>query len=127
MMTNDLPRLSIRKNDQVQVIAGREKGKVGKVLNVSTKTGRVTIEKVNMVKRHVRPTQKNPQGGILEKESPLHYSNVLLLCPKCNRGVRHGHKMVERAVKKGSKSAAALAKQVKIRVCKRCGESLDVA
>ena len=120
MVTAERVNLSIRKNDEVQVIAGRDKGKVGKVIEVSRKTGRVTVEKVNMVKRHTRPTQQNPQGGILEKELPLHYSNVLLMCSKCGRGVRHGHKMVP---KKG-KSAGEM---VKVRVCKRCGETLASA
>lgn len=128
-MTTNQVKFSIRKNDQVQVIAGREKGKTGKVLKVDSKTGRVTIEKVNMVKRHVRPSQQNPQGGITEKELPLHYSNVQLFCSKCNRGVRHGHKHVEAAAKgkKVSKEAAGKAKQVKVRVCKRCDSNLDAA
>lgn len=118
-------KLSLRKNDQVQVMAGREKGKTGKVLKVSAKTGRVTIEKVNMVKRHLKASQQNPQGGIVEKELPLHYSNVLLMCPKCNRGVRHGVQVTTAAAgKKGEKSSA---KQVKIRVCKKCGGSLETA
>jgi large subunit ribosomal protein L24 len=124
-------KLSIRKNDQVAVIAGREKGKTGKVLSVNAKSGRVTVEKLNLVKRHVKPSQKNPQGGVLEKESPIHYSNVQLLCPKCNRGVRHGHKLVEKSAagKKGAKKAegGAEKKLVKIRVCKRCDSALDQA
>src|SRR5688500_3295280 len=96
MMTNqnkEVVKLSIRKNDMVQVIAGREKGKTGRVLRVFSKTARVLVEKTNMVKRHVKPSQQNPQGGLTEKESPVHYSNVQLMCPKCNRGVRHGHKV----------------------------------
>src|SRR4051812_48119469 len=113
-------KLSLRKNDQVQVIAGREKGKTGKILKVSAKTGRVTIEKINMVKRHMKASQQNPQGGIIEKEVPLHYSNVLLMCAKCNRGVRHGVKLQAAASKKGES-----AKQVKVRVCKKCGGSLE--
>jgi large subunit ribosomal protein L24 len=118
--------LSIRKDDTVQVISGKEKGKTGKVMKVDRKSGRVTIEKVNMVKRHVKPSQKYPQGGILEKELPLHYSNVLLMCAKCNRGVRHGHKTGEATAAKGKKGAKASATaQKKIRVCKRCGESLE--
>ncbi len=123
--------LSIRKNDQVQVMTGKEKGKTGKVLKVDRKTGRVTIEKVNLVKKHVKPSQKNPQGGILEKELPLHYSNILLMCAKCNRGVRHGHKVVEAAAtatkaKKGAKASATTGKTAaKVRICKRCGESLE--
>lgn len=104
-------KFSLRKNDQVQVIAGREKGKVGKILKLDGKSGRVTVEKTNMVKRHTRPTQTNA-GGIVEKELPIHYSNILLMCPKCNRGVRHGNKDVSGK---------------KVRVCKRCNENLDVA
>lgn len=123
MMTAERNKLSIRKNDQVEVIAGREKGKIGKVLRVDSKSSRVTIEKVNMVKRHVRPSQQNPQGGIIEKELPLHYSNILLVCPKCNKGVRHGRKLVEKAAsKKGGQ-----AKQVKVRFCKRCDNVIDAA
>jgi large subunit ribosomal protein L24 len=125
----NLNNLSIRKNDQVQVMTGKEKGKTGKVLKVDRKTGRVTIEKVNMVKKHVKPSQKTPQGGILEKELPLHYSNVLLMCAKCNRGVRHGNKTVEATVtkaKKGAKAASTTTgKTAKVRICKRCGESLE--
>jgi large subunit ribosomal protein L24 len=122
METTPRIKLSLRKNDQVQVIAGREKGKVGKILRVNAKTGRVTVEKTNMVKRHVKPSQQNPQGGILEKELPLHYSNVLLMCAKCNRGVRHGIKLAEKAGKKGEAKV-----QTKIRVCKKCGGSLETA
>jgi large subunit ribosomal protein L24 len=123
MQTSNV-KLSIRKNDQVEVISGREKGKTGKVLRVDAKSGRVLVEKVNMVKRHVKPSQQNPQGGILEKELPLHYSNVLLYCSKCNRGVRHGHKLVEG--KKGAKGAEGK-KQSKIRVCKRCNSTIEAA
>ncbi|MCM2322045.1 MAG: 50S ribosomal protein L24 [Oligoflexia bacterium] len=130
MTTQQEIKFSIRKDDQVEVIAGREKGKTGKVVKVDQKSGKVTVEKVNMVKRHVKPSQKNPQGGILERELPLHYSNVLLVCPKCNRGVRHGRKLIEataKGKKKSAKAEEATAKKVKVRVCKRCGESLDAA
>jgi large subunit ribosomal protein L24 len=111
-------RPSLRKDDLVQVIAGRDKGKQGKVLRVNSKTFRVTVEKINLVKRHTKPTQKNPQGGIIEKEIPIHYSNVLLYCAKCARGVRHGHKLVA-----GKKSG----EQKKVRVCKKCGQTLEAA
>jgi large subunit ribosomal protein L24 len=129
-MQTEAFKLSLKKNDQVQVIAGRDKGKTGKILAVNAKTGRVIVEKLNLVKRHLKPTQQNPQGGILEKETPLHYSNVQLLCPKCNRGVRFGIKHVEKgAAPKGKKKAGegAAGKTVKVRVCKRCGEQLDQA
>jgi large subunit ribosomal protein L24 len=136
-MTNtERTKYSLKKNDMVQVIAGREKGKSGKILRVNTKTGRITVEKINLVKRHMRPTQQSPQGGILEKETGLHYSNVLLMCPKCNRGVRHGVKWVEKTAgaqkgakktAKGAASSGAGAEKVKVRTCKKCGESLDLA
>lgn len=122
-MTNQTQtKFRIRKDDQVQVIAGREKGKIGKVIKVDAKTGGILVEKTNMVKRHVKPSQKNPTGGIIEKELPLNYSNVLLFCPKCNKGVRFGIK-VEASAKKGAKSAAPK----KTRVCKKCNGSLDKA
>lgn len=131
METTQFTKLSIKKNDQVQVMTGRDKGKIGKVLNVNHKTGRVTVEKINLVKRHMRKNQKNPQGGIVEKETPIHYSNIQLFCPKCNRGVRHARKIVEKsAAKKGAKSTKAPSsakKTMKVRVCKRCDETLDVA
>jgi large subunit ribosomal protein L24 len=129
MMTQNLFKTSIKKNDVVQVIAGREKGKTGKVLGINSTTGRIVVEKVNLIKRHIRPTQKNPQGGVLEKESPLHYSNVLLLCPKCNRGVRHGKKWIDQVssvkAKKGKSEHSG--KQVKVRFCKSCNETLSSA
>ncbi len=73
------PRLSVKKDDLVEVISGREKGKKGKVLAVFPGEERVTIEKLNMVKRHLKPSQANKQGGIVEKEGKLHVSNVMLL------------------------------------------------
>jgi large subunit ribosomal protein L24 len=129
MMTNvitERTKLSLKKGDMVQIIAGRDKGKSGKLLNVDGKNMRVLVEKLNMVKRHTKPTQQNPQGGIVEKEIPIHFSNVQLMCPKCDRGVRHGVKVVEAGAKKGKKGEAASgAKLKKIRVCKKCGESLE--
>ena len=122
MLNIERKKSSLRKNDLVQVIAGREKGKTGKILKIDMKSDRVTVEKTNMVKRHTKRTQ-TAAGGIIEKELPIHYSNVLLVCPKCNRGVRHGMKHVESSAK--DKTAGVKAK--KMRVCKRCDGSLDVA
>ncbi len=113
-MTLERRKFSLRKNDQVSVIAGKEKGKVGKILKVDPKTGRVTVESVNMVKRHMKKTQTS-EGGIIEKELPLDYSNVLIFCSKCNKGVRH--KTVAHAGDKRKKN----------RVCKRCDQVLDLA
>lgn len=120
MQNTERTKVSLRKSDQVQIMSGREKGKTGKVLKVDTKNNRVLVEKINMVKRHTKPSQQSPQGGIVEKELSLHYSNVLLMCAKCNRGRRHGMKLVNQAGVKG-----AAAKQVKVRICKKCGESLE--
>ena len=120
MANTERVNFGIRKNDQVEVIAGKEKSKSGKVIEVDRKTGRITIEQVNMVKRHVKPSQKYPQGGIIERELPVHYSNVQLMCSKCNRGVRHGHKFVA----KTGKNAKA-GEMMKIRVCKRCDSTLE--
>ena len=94
-------RFHVRKNDLVQVIAGKEKGKTGKVLKVLPKKNRVVVEKINFIKRHSRPSGKTRQGGIIQKEAPIHVSNVLPVCPKCNQGVRTGH----RALEDGKKAA----------------------
>ena len=102
--------MHIKKNDTVKVIAGREKGKTGKVLDVTKGKGRILIEKVNLVKRHQKPDATG-KGGIVEKEAPLHLSNVMLVCSKCNSGVRVGYKMLEDGKK--------------VRVCKKCQELLD--
>ena len=101
----------VRRGDTVGVIAGRERGKRGKVLRVIPEKSRVLVEKVNMVKKHQRPTQKLRQGGIIEREGALHLSNVLLVCSRCDRPVRVGTR--------------ALADGRKVRVCKRCGEAVD--
>ncbi len=102
--------MHIKKNDTVKVIAGREIGKTGKVLNVVREKNRVVIEKVNLIKKHQRPDASG-KGGIVEKESPLHLSNVMLVCNKCGTGVRVGYKMLEDGKK--------------VRICKKCKELLD--
>jgi large subunit ribosomal protein L24 len=101
----------IKKNDLVMVTNGREKGKSGRVLRVFPEKEKVLLEKINFVKRHSRPHGQQRQGGIIEKEAPLALSNVMLLCEKCNKPVRIGHRIVE-----GGK---------KVRVCRKCGEIFD--
>lgn len=86
--------MKIKKNDNVVVIAGNSKGSSGKVLKVFPKLNRVIIEGVNLRKRHTKPNQANPQGGIIEKESPIHVSNVMLLDPKSNKPTRIGSKII---------------------------------
>lgn len=75
--------MHVRKGDQVVVVAGKEKGKRGRVLRLLTSKSRVVIERINMVKRHTKPTQRSPRGGIIEKEAGLAVSNVSLWCGKC--------------------------------------------
>ena len=78
----------LKKGDLVEVIAGKDKGKQGKILELLIKKERVLVEGVNRVKRHTKPSQKSPQGGIIEKNAPIHVSNVLLVDPKTNKGGR---------------------------------------
>jgi len=103
---------SIRKGDQVSVITGRYKSKSGRVLAVNPSKRTVTVEHVNMIKRHTRANPaKNVKGGILEKEGPIQISNVLLLCPACNKHTRVGHKVSPDGTK--------------ARVCRRCGATIE--
>lgn len=102
--------LHVKKNDLVSVISGREKGKTGKVLRVLLGERRVVLEKLNLSKKHTKPSKANPQGGISHIEMPISASNVLLVCSKCNLGVRTGKKVV---------------KGKNVRVCKKCQEVLD--
>jgi large subunit ribosomal protein L24 len=107
----------IRKGDEVLVVAGKDAGKRGKVLLVDPKKGRVKVEKINLIKRHVRPSQKHPQGGIVEKEGTIHISNVRLWDHKESAPCRTGIKFIER---EGGKK-----KQRKVRVSKKSGETFD--
>ena len=86
--------MKIRKSDNVMVISGNDKGKTGKVLKVFPKVSRVIVEGINLRKRHTKPTQKSPQGGILEKESPIHVSNVMLIDSKTNEPTRLGSQII---------------------------------
>jgi large subunit ribosomal protein L24 len=80
--------MRIHKGDKVRVIAGNDRGKEGKVLKVFPGSQRIIVEKVNLIKRHSRPTQTNPRGGIIEKEGPIHVSNVMLVCPQTGEPTR---------------------------------------
>ena len=104
-------KFHVKKNDLVMVIAGRDKGKSGKVLSLLSKKNRVIVEKVNFIKRHTRPSAKQRQGGIIEREGPINISNVMLICSKCNKPSRIGKKYLE--------------DDKKVRVCKKCGEILS--
>ena len=99
-------KMNIRKGDKVQVITGKDKGKQGVVLRGLPKEERVLVEGVNMVKKAMRPTQQNPQGGIVTKEAPIHVSNVMLVCPTCGKPTRVGDRVATARVFASARSAA---------------------
>jgi len=103
--------MNVKKGDLVKVIAGKDKGKEGEVLRALPKKGRVVVEKVNIAKKAMRPTQANPQGGISSIEAPLNVSNVMLVCPSCKEATRVAHRFDESGKKH--------------RVCKKCGKDID--
>src|SRR5580698_4860084 len=104
--------ISVRHGDQVKVISGRAKGRTGKVLSVNIDKHTVTVEHANMMKKHTRPNPaKNIKGGILEKEGPIHVSNVLLVCPGCGKHTRAGH--------------TTLPDGTKVRSCRRCNTTFE--
>ena len=103
--------MKVKKGDQVKVISGKDRGKISKVLAVLGKEGKVVVEKVNVAKKHKKQTgnQKDP-GGIIELESPIDISNIMAICPSCNKSIRVGYKIVEGK---------------KVRICKKCKSVLD--
>lgn len=104
--------LTIRRNDQVKVIAGRDKGKTGKVLKVDPKKLKAVVENVMFIKRHTRPNPgKNIKGGIVEREMPIHLSNLMIICPSCHMTTRVGHSVLQDGQK--------------VRVCKKCSATID--
>lgn len=103
--------LKLRKNDNVMIIAGKERGTTGKILRVLSEKDRAIIERLNLVKRHTKPRGPQQPGGILEKEASIHVSNLMLMCDRCNAPIRFGHKV--------------LGDGKKVRICRRCGETID--
>jgi len=109
-------RVQLKKEDTVKVISGRDSGKTGRVLRVDYETGRVLVEHVSMVKRHTRPNpSKQIKGGIAERESPIAVSNVMIVCPGCNKAVRIAHHV----------DHVAGGRVRRTRVCRKCGQTLD--
>ena len=106
-----MDKVLLKKNDTVIVVAGKERGKSGKVLKVLPHKGAIIIERLNFAKRHLRAGGAHGKGGIVEKEAPIRISNVQLLCGKCNRPTRIGKKILEDGKK--------------IRICRKCGEAID--
>lgn len=104
--------IQIKKNDQVKVVAGKDLGRSGRVLKVLRDKNRVVVEGVSMLKKHTRANpSKNLKGGIVEREAPIHVSNVMIVCGACNKAVRIGHSVT--------------AEGKRIRICRACGSSLD--
>lgn len=104
-------KLHVKKDDLVTIVAGKDKGKSGKILRVLPDKGRVLVENLNLIKRHTRPSRTSNEGGIIEKEAPIALSNVQLLCPGCNKPARTGLRVLE----DGSK----------VRFCKKCNEIVN--
>ena len=103
-------KMSIKKDDVVVVLSGKDKGKQGKVLEAHPKAGKAIVEKTNVVSRHTKPRKQGDQGGILKKEAPLYACKVMRVCPKCDKPTRVAHKFTENGTK--------------LTVCKHCGETL---
>jgi large subunit ribosomal protein L24 len=104
--------ITIRKGDQVKIIAGRDAGKTGRVLSINAKKNTVVVEHASIIKRHTRPNPgKNIKGGIVEKEGPVNVSNVMIVCPSCGKQTRTGHNI--------------LPDGTKMRACRRCGTTID--
>lgn len=106
-----MTKMNVKKGDRVKVLSGKDKGKEGVILRSLPQKERVVVEKVNMIKKAMRPTQQNPQGGISTMEAPIHVSNVMLVCPHCNQATRVNRKRNEEGKK--------------IRICKKCGKDID--
>lgn len=107
--------LKVKRNDLVQVLRGKDRNRRGRVIRVIPKLGRVVVEGINVVKKHVRPRPGVRQAGIVEMEAPIHISKVMLVCPKCNRPTRVGFRFLQEAA----------GKPRKVRYCKKCGEVVD--
>ena len=104
-------KIGFKKGDKVLVIIGEDKGKKGKIVSISPKKTEVIVEGVNFLKKHSKPTQKSPQGGIIKQEGPLQASNIRLICNKCNKPTA----IRREKIKEGKR----------VRVCKKCGEIID--
>ena len=104
-------KIRIKKDDKVKVLTGKDKGKIGKVLKVVKKTNRAVVENINVVKVHQRPTQANPQGGIVEKSMPIDISNLMVMCNSCVKPTRIGVRQLEDGKR--------------VRICKKCDQQID--
>lgn len=104
---------SLRVNDKVEVIAGKDKGRVGKILRIENENNRLIVERINLIKKHQKATEATQSGQIIEREAGLHISNVMLVCPECSETVRVGKKLLEDGTK--------------VRMCKKCKATIESA
>ncbi len=104
---------SLRINDQVEVIAGKDKGRVGKILRIDRSKKRAVVERINMIRKHQKPIDANQPGQMIDREASIHISNLKLVCPECAETVRTGMKFLE--------------DETKVRVCKKCGATIETA
>jgi large subunit ribosomal protein L24 len=102
---------NLRVNDKVEVIAGKDKGRVGKILRIEKENNRLIVERINLIKKHQKATEATQSGQIIEKEAGLHISNVMLVCPECSETVRIGKKLLEDGTK--------------VRMCKKCKATIE--
>lgn len=107
-----MAKVHVKKNDSVFILSGKDAGKTGKILDVFPDDNRVVVEGVNFISRHTKPKGRYQQGGIIRREAPLHGSNVMLVCPKCDRPTRVGRAIQENGDK--------------VRVCKKCSAVIDI-
>ncbi|WKZ24414.1 MAG: 50S ribosomal protein L24 [Patescibacteria group bacterium] len=110
--------MNIKRNDKVIVLAGKDKGKTGKVLQVLVETDRASIEGVNLLIKHMRPRKKGEQGQRIEFPAPIRLSNLMLVCPKCEKPTRIGKKFLE-------PTSDSQKRRVKVRICKKCQATID--
>lgn len=103
-------KTKLKKGDRVRILTGKDAGKEGKILRVLPQKERIVVERINVLKRHMKQRKQTQPGGIIEKEGPIHLSNVMLVCPSCNKVTRIGRQVLE----SGDKA----------RVCKKCGQSI---
>ena len=104
---------SLRVNDKVEVIAGKDKGRVGKILRIENENNRLIVERINLIKKHQKATEATQSGQIIEKEAGLHITNVMLVCPECSETVRIGKKLLDDGTK--------------VRMCKKCKATIESA
>ena len=103
----------LKVNDQFEVITGRDKGRVGKIIKVYKKSDKALVERINMIKRHTKARAEGQEGQIVDKEAPIHVSNLMLVCPKCTNTVRVARKTLDDGTK--------------VRICKKCSESVETS